>query len=39
LDIVEGSVLSKMEKETVGRAGVGSVEAPTPNDTERKKKK
>jgi hypothetical protein len=28
-----------MEKVTAGRAGAGNVEAPAPNDTERKKKK
>jgi hypothetical protein len=39
LDIVEGSAPSKTEKETASRAGAGNVEAPTPKDTERKKKK
>jgi hypothetical protein len=38
LDIVEGSTPSKTEKETVGRAGGGNVEAPVSNDTGRKKK-
>jgi hypothetical protein len=28
-----------MEKETAGRVGASNVEAPAPNDTERKKKK
>jgi hypothetical protein len=39
LGIVEGSAPSKTEKETAGRAGAGNVEAPAPNDTDRKKRK
>jgi hypothetical protein len=39
LDLVVGSTPSKTEKYTAGRAGGGNVEAPTPNVTERKKKK
>jgi hypothetical protein len=39
LDIVAGSTPSKTGKETAGRAGAGNLEAPAPNDTERKKKK
>jgi hypothetical protein len=39
LDLVEGSTPSKTEKETVGRAEAGNVEAPTPNDAERQRKK
>jgi hypothetical protein len=39
LNIVEGSGPSKTEKETVGRAGAGNVEAPATNNAERMKKK
>jgi hypothetical protein len=39
LDIVEGSVSAKTEIETASRAEAGNVEARTPNNTERKKRK
>jgi hypothetical protein len=39
LDFVEGLTPTKTEKEMAGRVGAGNVEAPAPNDTERKKKK
>jgi hypothetical protein len=38
LVLVERSAPTKTEKEMAGRAGAGNVEAPAPNDTERKKK-
>jgi hypothetical protein len=39
LDLVEGSTASKTKKKkTAVRARAGDVEAPVPNDTERKKK-